>query len=95
METKTVILAKNVCPYCDEQDCYYDMTRVRQHVHRKHNIILLARSKSQKLKNCKSYNIANMNAFQNHAIRLACPSCTELFEQRQELLAHINQHRDL
>ncbi|KAG1626075.1 hypothetical protein G6F44_012528 [Rhizopus delemar] len=35
-----------------------------------------------------------MNAFQNHAIRLACPSCTELFEQRQELLAHINQHRD-
>ncbi|KAI7864812.1 hypothetical protein BDF14DRAFT_1883962 [Spinellus fusiger] len=92
METKTVILAKNVCPYCDEQDSYHDMTRVRQHVHRKHNIILLSRSKSQKVKNSKPYNDANINAFKKHVIQLSCPSCTLLFDQKQQLRAHVDQH---
>lgn len=94
MKTETVVLVKSVCPYCDEQDSYRDMTRVRQHVHRKHNIILLPRSKSQKVKNSKPYNNANMNAFKNHVIRLSCPSCTVLFEQKQQFRAHVDQHGD-
>ncbi|CEP15566.1 hypothetical protein [Parasitella parasitica] len=33
-----------------------------------------------------------MNAFENHVIRLSCPSCVVLFEQKQQLRAHADQH---
>ncbi|KAI8079345.1 hypothetical protein BDF21DRAFT_493950 [Thamnidium elegans] len=92
MEVEKVILEKCVCPYYDEQDFYVDKTRVRQHIHRKHNIILLSRSKSQKAKNSKPYDRDNMNTFKNHVVKLSCPSCMILVEQKIQLRAHIVQH---